>query len=763
MKTQIIKKDGRLEYFNFEKIKAAVSKSADRIEYKFTEDQLKDLENSIVRVLNDRPFIDVSEMHTIVEVSLDHVAPQVAQAYRDYRNYKKDYAKMMESVLNSADELNYKIDRSNANTTAALISSQRSLIFQALSKEIYKKLFLSTAELAAIEDGYIYIHDLGSRAQTYNCCLFDMGKVLAGGFEWEHIGYNEPKDVRTAGNLISDITLNCAAQQYGGFTIAEIDSILAPYAEKSYWRYINDYNEITKAKDLNEENDDAVAYAMKKLTRDIEQVFQGFEHTFNTVASSRGDYPFVTMTGGCEENKFGQLVWSIALRVRREGQGKPGFKRPAIFPKLVFLYTEKLHGPKGKMHYLFNEGVQTSVVAMYPDWLSLDMPQEELVQAHYLPALHFEPSIAKVFHKYHKFGVSRWLLNRETNTVSENPEWVDSIVSPMGCRAYLSPYYERGKLIPADENDRPIFQGRFNGGAISLNLPMIFEKAIQEKISFTDCLKHYLDMIHVIHIKTYDFLCKLKASCNPVGFCEGGFGNLKSTDEIKPLIDRITFSYGFTALNELEQMAQNKTLYQASTEENGLLNNFAYAVEKYIHDYVEDKKKEYMNGTCPYIAAIYATPAESLCGTQVNQFKAKYGVIKGVSDKAYFTNSFHMWVGEEITPFEKQDAEFNYFHTSDGGHIQYCRFVSGMNIDLIKKVIERAMKLGYYFGVNIEKSYCGDCGEEMDDGVTGCPHCGSHNITTINRVCGYLGYSRIDGTSKMNDAKLAEIQDRKSM
>lgn len=122
-------------------------------------------------------------MHLKVEQALEQVNPHVAESYRNYRNYKRDFVHMMDSVLRSADELNYKIDRSNANTTAALISSQRSLIFTALSKEMYKKVFLSTDELQAIEDGYIYIHDLGSRLQTYNCCLFDMGRVLQGGFE----------------------------------------------------------------------------------------------------------------------------------------------------------------------------------------------------------------------------------------------------------------------------------------------------------------------------------------------------------------------------------------------------------------------------------------------------------------------------------------------------------------------------------------------------------------------------------------------------
>ena len=327
------------------------------------------------------------------------------------------------------------------------------------------------------------------------------------------------------------------------------------------------------------------------------------------------------------------------------------------------------------------------------------------------------------------------------------------------CRAYLSPYYTNGELSPRNENDRPVFQGRFNGGAVSVNLPMIFMKAKEEHKDFFEVLDYYLEMINQIHIKTFHALSKLKASCNPVAFCEGGFGYLKPTDVIEPLIRRITFSYGFTALNELQELYNQQSLYAT----RGDAEAFSFKVEQHISDWVDKCKKLRVEGKLPYIAAIYATPAESLCGTQLEQFRKKYGIINKVSDRAYFTNSFHMHVSEDITPFEKQDAEFRYFHVSSGGHIQYCRFPNGDNLEYIKKVIERAMQLGYYFGVNIEKSYCGDCGATMEDGEDHCPNCGSTNITTINRVCGYLGYSKVDGTTKMNDAKLAEIADRKSM
>lgn len=598
---QVIKKDGRVESYDFQKIKKAVTKSAARLEVELTDNQWSVLKDAVENSLLNRKTITVAEMHGIVERTLNEIFPTIGQSYSDYRNYKKDYADMMTSVLNSADELNYKIDRSNANTTAALISTQRSLIFTALSKEIYKKLFLSKEELKIIRDGYIYIHDLGSRAQTYNCCLCDMGAILQGGFMWEHIGYNEPKDVRTAGNLISDITLNCAAQQYGGFTIPEIDSILAPYARKSYNRYMKDYKEIVQDNLGDYDRETAHKYSIQRVTRDIEQVFQGFEHTFNTVASSRGDYPFVAMTGGCEEDEFGQLVWKTALRVRRQGQGHPGKKRPAIFPKLVFLYTEKLHGRNKPLYHLVEEGIETSAAAMYPDWLSLDMPDEKLIKDAVAP--HFEPGIASVFHKYHKFGESRWLLDKDEK-VYENPKWVDSIISPMGCRAYLSPYYERGELKPADENDKPVFHGRFNGGAVSLNLPMIYRQSQLENRDFFELLTYYMDVIHRIHIKTYEFLSKLKASCNPVAFCEGGFGKLKPTDTIEPLVRRITFSYGFTALNELQELATGQSLYDVRNDEDAL----AFKTEKFISDYVDMRKQERIDGKIPYIAAIYATP-----------------------------------------------------------------------------------------------------------------------------------------------------------
>ena len=319
------------------------------------------------------------------------------------------------------------------------------------------------------------------------------------------------------------------------------------------------------------------------------------------------------------------------------------------------------------------------------------------------------------------------------------------------CRAFLSPWYERGGMEPEDENDEPIFVSRFNIGAVSLHLPMILAKAKQENKDFHEVLDYYLEMIRKLHQRTYDYLGEMKASTNPLGYCEGGFlgGHLKPTDKIKPLLKPMTASFGITALNELQQLYNGKSLV-----EDG---EFALETLKYIDAKVKEFKKE--DG---WLYAIYGTPAENLCGLQVKQFRKKYGIIPGVSDREYVSNSFHCGVWEDITPIQKQDIEHRFWNYIEGGRIQYCKYPIGYNIDAIKTLVRRAMSMGFYEGVNLSLAYCNNCGhEELNMDV--CPHCGSNDLTKIERMNGYLSYSRVHGDTRLNDAKMAEIADRKSM
>lgn len=703
----IVKKDGTLQPFKADKIKVAVSKSASRVLVKFSDEDLDKIVSDVLINIEAMHLdkIDIKMMHNLVEGSLEKYFPIVAKSYRDYRNYKQDFVHMLDEVYSRSQSIMYIGDKENSNTDSALVSTKRSLIYNQLNKELYKKFFLNVEELQAINDGYIYIHDMSARRDTINCCLFDVENVLKGGFEMGNLWYNEPKSLDVAFDVIGDLVLSTAAQQYGGFTVPEIDKILAPYAEKSYFNYYTKYIGLGLSKAKAKEE------ALKDVQNDFRQGWQGLEYKFNTIGSSRGDYPFITITLGLGTSLFEKMATIECFKVRRGGQGKKGRKRPVLFPKIVFLFDEELHG-EGKINEdVFEEGVLCSSKTMYPDWLSLTG----------------EGYVASMYKKYKK------------------------VVSPMGCRAFLSPWYEKGGMYPLDEDDKPVFVGRFNIGAISLHLPMILAKARQESKDFYEVLDYYLGLIRGLHIKTYNYLGEMKASTNPLGFCQGGFygGHLEPSEKIKPLLKPMTASFGYTALNELQELYNSKSLV-----EDG-----AFAVEtlEYINKKIEEFKKE--DGI---LYAIYGTPAESLCGLQITQFRKKYGIVEGVSDRPYVSNSFHCHVTEDITPIQKQNLERRFWNLSNGGKIQYVKYPIDYNIGAIKSLIRRAMDFGFYEGVNLSLAYCEDCGhQELNMDV--CPKCGSKNLTKIERMNGYLSYSRVQGDTRLNEAKMAEIKERKSM
>ncbi len=704
---RVVKKDNTKEEFNVLKVIHAVDKSAQRALIKFTPEEhdfiCRFVENKVDEMNKKEIFI--SEMHNIVESALEQTNPLVAKSYRDYRNYKQDFVHMLDEVYKKSQSIMYIGDKENSNTDSALVSTKRSLIFNQLNKELYQKFFLTTDELQAARDGYIYIHDMSARRDTMNCCLFDVKEVLKGGFEMGNLWYNEPKTLNVAFDVIGDIVLSAASQQYGGFTVPSVDLLLEPYAQKSYAAFFEKYTA------LGISTEKAKAEALKDVKEDFEKGFQGWEYKFNTVASSRGDYPFITVSAGTGTGQFAKMASIALLDVRRKGQGKKECKKPVLFPKIVFLYDEKLHGEGCELEDVFEAGIRCSSKTMYPDWLSLTG----------------EGYVASMYKKY------------------------GEIISPMGCRAFLSPWYKEGGFNPDSKDDKPVFIGRFNIGAVSLHLPMILAKARHESRDFYEVLDYYLNLIRNLHIRTYEYLGEMRASTNPLAYCEGGFygGHLGIHDKIKPVLKSATASFGITALNELQQLYNKKSLV-----EDG---DFALDVLRYINKKITEYKEE--DG---HLYAIYGTPAESLCGLQVQQFRKKYGIVENVSDREYVSNSFHCHVSEEITPIQKQDLEYRFWDLSNGGKIQYVKYPINYNIGAIKSLVRRAMAMGFYEGVNLSLAYCDDCGhQELEMDV--CPKCGSSNLTKIDRMNGYLSYSRVKGDTRLNDAKMAEIKERKSM
>lgn len=714
MTIQIVKKDKSLQNFNPKKIIDAIRKSADRACVKLNKSQEKAVVDYVCKFLleHGQDEIDVGKLHNIVECALDTVDSKVAKCYRDYRNYKINFFSMIDKVYQKKLSLTFIADRSNANADSALVTTQKAIVYNELNTEFYKKFFLNEEERKASEEGYIYIHDKNARLDTLNCCLADIKSILEGGFTMGNLQYSEPKSIDVAFDLIADVTLNMASCQYGGFTIPQVDTLLAKYAEMSYHKYYDEYSNICKSANIDVNENKADEYAYNKVKRDIEQGVQGWEMKFNSVASSRGDYPFTAVSFSLDTSRFGKLISSTFLKVRKEGQGKEGFKRPVLFPKLSFFYDENLHGEGKELEWLFNEAIDCSSKSMYPDYIALT-------------------GSGYASDMYKKYGVP---------------------LSRMGCRASLSPWFAKGGMNPASKNDKLIFNGRFNMGAIALNFPMIVAKAKEKGVSFYRELDYYLELVRGLHKKTVEFLSHKKAGINPLGFCEGGFigGHIDPDKEIgREFLKPMTISFGIIALNEASVLQTGKSISED--------DSFAVDVMKYINDYVNRIKYE-----DNILYAVYGVPGETAVGTLRDCFVKKYGVIKRVSDKPYFTNSFHCAVYEDITPIQKQDQEFRSYHLCNGGNIQYCRYPVGYNIEAMKSLVRRAVQLGFYSGVNLELNYCNKCGHQWVDGDI-CPKCGTDDIIQIQRMNGYLGYSKIHGKTMYNDTKMQEFKDRISM
>ncbi|PSV00972.1 anaerobic ribonucleoside-triphosphate reductase [Photobacterium kishitanii] len=703
----ICKKNNSLENWSVSKLTAAISKSAERVKIDISDEQTKEICNDVLKKAlktayhdGTKQIIHVKTLHEIVINTLNERAPAVGQSYLQYRDYKKLQADSFRKVFTEADRVLHAGDRENANFDSTLTSTKSSLMRGVLTGEIYRNHILGKDYLKEIDHGFLYIHDIRDLIfNSINCCLFDMGRVLKGGFTMSNQHYTEPKDVFTALSVIGDVMLTSTAQQFGGFTIPDIDAVLLPYIKKTR-KTLRD--ELSYAKSLSHTDCDLLIE--RAVRKQLRQGFQSIEMKMNTVPSGRGDFAFTTLSfgnidrGTNKEKKDRKMICDALLDVRIKGTGN---NQPVTFPKLVFLFNRHEYETSPAYAELFDHSVECSSKCMYPDYLSVDNKDSYVGQM------------------YRKHGV---------------------VVSPMGCRAYLS------------EDESGTFTGRANIGAVSLNLPMIWQKSKGE--NFYKDLEFYMQMIRKFLIKRYHDIANNYCSSNPMAFTQGGLkgGTKNPTDKIGlDIVKSFTASFGISALNELNYLAEGKPLHESD-------GKFMHEVLDFINGRIKEFKKE--DG---FLYALYGTPAESLCGTQMKQFKKMFGEVKNVTDKDYFSNSFHMHVTAEITPFEKQDLEHSFFHKCLGGHIQYVRLTNTSNLEAIKAIILRGMDMGFYQGVNFDLVICESCGHRPKTDVELCPCCGSHKIMIISRVCGYIGYLKSGGETRFNDSKVAEVLDRKSM
>lgn len=687
---KVIKKDSTTEVFNGNKIIKAIEKTALRSNVELDDIQKNKIVKFVMkRILKNVPaggitHIYVSELHEEVELALYEFNPALAKEYNSFRGYKKQMKEHFEEMLRDTEQLLHAGDTENANRDSYLIDAQK-----VMSGEIFSVRNMLDYELPkdasqAHKEGDIYIHDLRDRLyNSINCCLFDMGKVLKGGFTYKGVSYKEPNSIRTACSMLEDVMNSARLQQYGGFTVPEIDTILAPYVKKTWVNYY----EMVSGSDI-----DADEFANEMTWKDLVQGMESIEHSLHMVNNT-----FITFTFGLDTSKFGQMVSEAILQVRRAGLGTTGV--PAVFPKLVFLYTDKLHGEGMENEHIFSEAIQTSSKCMYPDYLSLD-----------------EGYLGEVYSRTGK------------------------AISPMGCRAFLSEY--------KNEEGESVFLGRGNCGAVTLNLPRFALKAEGDLIKFFKLIDENFHKAMKVHLFTYNRMKKVKAKTNPLFFVHGGCHiQLDYEDTIEKAIDTFTWSIGYIGLDETVKALTGLQLH----ENHGL----GVHILEHIDGLIQKAKEE-----TGLRLAMYSTPAESLCYKFLENDKEEFGVIDGVTDKAYYTNSFHMDVNAKLDVDQKMRLELPMFNIATGGRIVYNEYPHTKNKKAIMDCVRYAMSLGLYYGINLQLDTCLGCGHQ-DEIEGACPKCGSTNILSINRICGYLGYTSTDtGENMVNRGKYDEISKR---
>ena len=687
---KVMKKDGTLEKFTHSKIERAVNKTALRCNVDLIEPELKSIAVAVERELmpvteGGVRFVPVAHIHeTVIEI-LNKFRPELSKEYESFRNYKKNVKEHFEQMILDTEQLLHNGDKENANRDSYLIDAQKSMSGEIFSVRNMLDYELPKSASKAHKDGDIYIHDLRDRLfNSINCCLFDMGNVLRGGFTYNGVTYKEPNSFRTACSMLEDVMNSARLNQYGGFTIPEIDSVLAPYARKTYISYYEKF--LAMEVDAPERIAEEMTYA------DIVQGLESIEHSLHMVNNT-----FITFTFGLDTTKFGKLIAKALLQVRRAGLGTTGV--PAVFPKLVFLYTDKLHGEGNENEDLFKDAIHTSAKCMYPDYLSLD-----------------EGYLGEVYHRTGK------------------------AISPMGCRAFLSEY-----VNPEGES---VFLGRANCGAITLNLPRFALKANGDMDKFLELVNENFEEAIKVHLFTYNRMKKVKAKTNPLFFQHGGCHiRLGAEDTLEKVLDTFTWSIGYIGLEEATQAMYGKSLHEYPT--------FAEETLKHIKGLIEQAKKD-----TGLMLALYSTPAESLCYKFLEQDKAIFGEVEGVTDKAYYTNSYHCNVTAKLDVDTKMNIERKMFDIATGGRIVYNEYPHTTNMKAIIDCVRYAMSLGLYYGVNIQADTCLSCGHQAE--IEGnCPKCGSYQILRINRICGYLSYTTTEqGENMVNKGKTEEIKTR---
>ena len=703
---KIIKRDGRIVDYDRQKIEVAIEKANRDVtgKEKATQKEIKEIIDYIESLGKRR--ILVEDVQDIIEEKLMEIGKyKLAKEYIVYRYNRALVRKSNttdESILGLIRNENKELAEENSNKNTMLASTQRDYIAGEVSRDLTNRLLLPEKIVKAHQEGILHFHDADYFVQPiFNCCLINIGDMLDNGTVMNGKLIESPKSFQVACIVMTQIIAAVASNQYGGQSV-DIKH-LGKYLRKSYNKYKKQIEEKYKGKLSGSTIEELVD---ARVRHELESGVQTIQYQINTLMTTNGQTPFVTLFLHLDEKdpyiKDNAMIIEEILKQRIQGvKNEAGVYVTPAFPKLVYVLDENNCLKGGKYDYLTRLAVKCSAKRMYPDYISAKKMRE----------------------------------NYEGN-----------VFSPMGCRSFLSPW--------KDENGNYKFEGRFNQGVVSINLPQIAIIADGDEDKFWKLLDERLELCKEALMCRHYALLGTTSDISPIHWQYGAIARLEKGEKIDKLLygGYSTMSLGYIGIYEMTKLMKGVS----HTTPEG--HDFALKVMKYLRGATDKWKKETNIGF-----ALYGTPAESLCYKFARLDKEKFGTIKDVTDKGYYTNSYHVDVREKIDAFEKLSFESEFQKISSGGAISYVE-IPNMQHNII--ALETAVKFIYdniqYAEFNTKSDYCQVCGFDgeiiiNDNNEWECPNCGNKDHSKMNvvrRTCGYLG------ENFWNAGKTKEIKQR---
>ena len=705
---EVIKRNGDKVVFDRDKIVIAIEKAMHSSSGVYIEDQALEIAKEIEELANSKDFpLSIYDIEGEVYYRLiQNDNPATARAYESYKSvqqYKREQNTTDEDILGLLNETNEDLMDENSNKNAVIASTQRDLIAGEVSKDIAKRKMIPADLVEAHESGAIHIHDMDYFIQPiFNCCLVNMKDMLDNGTVVNGKMIETPKSFQVACNVMTQIIAQIASNQYGGQSINI--SCLGKYLRRSYEK------NLSLALDTLGDIELAEKMANQMTKKDLESGIQTIQYQINTLMTSNGQAPFVTLFMWLEDDD--QYVDEVAmiieeiLKQRIQGiKNDAGVYVTPAFPKLIYVLDENNINKDSKYYYLTSLAIRCTAKRMYPDYIS----------------------------------AKKMRANYEGN-----------VFSPMGCRAFLPPY--------KDQKGNYKFEGRFNMGACSINLPQIGILAGGSEEKFFEILEKRLDLVKRVGLLRYEHLKKVNSDSSPIHWQHGAIARLGKHESIAPLLlnGYSTVSLGYIGIYEATMLIKGVS----HTDKKGY--DFAMRIMDTLNDAVNKWTEEY-----GIKFTLYATPAESLTQRFANIDRERFGIIENVTDKGYYINSFHVDVREEISAFEKFNFEAKFQDKSTGGCISYVEIPNmGHNLEALETIVRYIYDNIQYAEFNTKSDYCAECGFDgeiklNDHGDWECPQC--HNtdrssLTVVRRTCGYLGENFWnEGRTKEINARVLHI------